>query len=166
MAPAAVGVLPYPPAVLGGEGIERARHSMVCVVRVRLGLGQQNHTVVIHHHRQEVLEHSRVAHPPHRAGRQHRAVIPPDILACVHVQALDRFCREHEDLAIAGGQFKPAERVLCLAGSDAMKRAFLPEHPAGLDVDHADVLAGRARGSLALLNRHIGGLFGRIYRHD
>ena len=40
MAPSAVAVLPHLPAVLGIEGIKRARHRMVRVVRVRLRLGQ------------------------------------------------------------------------------------------------------------------------------
>ena len=101
VAPAAVGVLPHLPPVLGVEGVERARHGVVGVMGVRLGLGQQHHAVGVHHDGQAELVHPREAESPDGALGQGGAIDPPDGIARVGRQALDGRVRQEDDPSVA-----------------------------------------------------------------
>ena len=121
---------------------------------------------MIHHHRQKVLEHARIAHPSHGAGRKRRTIDPPEPLAGVHTQALDRIGREQKDLAVARGQFEPAERVLGLTDTDTRKRTLFPERAASLGLHDTDMLTGYGGGNLTFRDHRVGRPFGRIDRDD
>ena len=134
------------------EGVQRARHRVIGVVRVRLGLGQQQDAILIDQHGQLVLVHAGEAELPHGVRRQGRTIDLPQPLARIQAQTLDRIRSEQEHFVVSRTQLQPAKRILAAPSADTGKRACFPEQLARFCIASAHTClpgAGGGRSSFS-----------------